>query len=161
MIRKCKECEGYTVIETVQGRTLGICTDEEGGCFLQETSLCGWCGSEDEAETKVLYISAEKVRRYKELMEARFVSLCEFGLAKYATIESWTVAYGHGYEVDLKVCSSNEGDPLWCEAVLFLHGVECSHTDIEGDLLGDWELSDGNEYNFVLRVMEGSEDGVA
>lgn len=52
MIRFCSECKGCTLMETVQGRSLYICLDEEGGAFLQEVGICGWCGEiEDEKET--------------------------------------------------------------------------------------------------------------
>lgn len=50
MIRHCSECAGCTLIETVQGRQIHICTDEEGGAFLKEVGLCGFCGEEDDEE---------------------------------------------------------------------------------------------------------------
>ena len=48
MIRFCSECQGCKLVETVQGNTLHICLDENGGAFLQEVGLCGWCGDPKE-----------------------------------------------------------------------------------------------------------------
>lgn len=48
MIRFCSDCEGCKILETVQGNTIHVCLDEEGGAYLQEVGLCGWCGEDDE-----------------------------------------------------------------------------------------------------------------
>lgn len=48
MIRFCSECEGCKILETVQGNIIHVCLDEEGGAYLQEVGLCGWCGEIDE-----------------------------------------------------------------------------------------------------------------
>lgn len=160
MIRKCRECDWYTVIETAQGRHITICADENGGCFLQETSILGWCGEEEDTQERILLISKEELDHYRELMQAKSLDLGKLGLYRYSTVESWSVDFGGGYAIDLKVCSSGLTDPLWCEAVLFLNGCECGCTDVEDDLLGDWDLQDGDN-RFILKVMEGSEDGIA
>lgn len=281
MIRKCMECDWYTVIETAQGRHIAICADENGGCFLQETSVLGWCGEEEDTQERILPISEEKLDhyrkrmqandlalkasescehsrleswsvsfdeeyscllevyfdeegnlwcdavllqdeeeccraearkdllglwsllyddkqfvvnvvesdtkrevtktlritkkeldRYREMMQVKRLALGKRGLytellsaldchrRRSSTIKSWSVDFGGGYAIDLKVCSSGLTDPLWCEAVLFLNGCECGCTDVEDDLLGDWELQDGDN-RFILKVMEGSEDGIA
>lgn len=155
MIRKCMECDWYTVIETAQGRHIGICADENGGSFLQETGLLGWCGEETENEGIILTIPEDVLDRYRRLMQAKTLSLKELGYPKYAVIDSWSVSFGDGYEVVLNVCSSDESDPLWCQAGLFRHGDEFACTEAEDDLLRDWSLVSG-ERQFVVRVAEGT-----
>lgn len=47
MIRHCSECNWCTPIDTAHGNTVYICADEDGGAFLQETGLLGFCGKEE------------------------------------------------------------------------------------------------------------------
>lgn len=101
--------------------------------------------------TQTLFIDKELVRKYNSMMGANSVDYDANGINKYATVNRWTVNFGNGYEMDLKVCSANFDDPLWCEVVLFQDGCERECTDVSDDLLGDWVLeTDGHV--FCLKV---------
>ncbi|MCM1295875.1 MAG: hypothetical protein NC311_10065 [Muribaculaceae bacterium] len=103
---------------------------------------------------KTLAVEKEKLERYNYLMSLDSLDYNEHGIPRYATVESWTVDFGGGYEADLKVCSSSDGDPLWCEAVLFFHGCECSCTDVEDSLDGTWELfHDGEKFTIEVSAV--------
>ena len=58
--------------------------------------------------------------------------MASMGFTKYATIHSETVVIDaeSKLEADVKVCSSDDGDPLWCEAVLFEDGSEVECTEM-------------------------------
>lgn len=43
MKRECANCPWCAMIETAHGNTRYICADEDGGNFMGETGLCGWC----------------------------------------------------------------------------------------------------------------------
>lgn len=53
---------------------------------------------------------------------------------KYDTLEGYTTRYENGLELDAKICTSNDGDPLWTEAVLFQNGREVACSEIGGSL---------------------------
>ena len=53
-----------------------------------------------------------------------------------------------GLEADIKCCGA-DGEPAWCEAVLFKDGYEVSFTDVEDDFFGEWEF----EYDGILYVI--------
>lgn len=63
---------------------------------------------------KTLCIPKETVEEYNRLMrpDSGTLDYIENDIPRYATIAEWTVKLGNGFEVDIKVCSSNDGDPL-------------------------------------------------
>lgn len=100
-----------------------------------------------------LFIPRDVAKKYNSLMSIDTLDYENNDIPRYSTIASWNVNCGDGYEVDLKVCSSDNGDPLWCEAVLFKDGSERSCTDIEEVLDGDWELcTDDIYFNIHVKV---------
>ena len=100
-----------------------------------------------------LAIPKSIINKYNNLMSVETLNYEQNDIPRYETIESWTVNFGNGYEVDLKVCSSDYGNPLWCEAVLFKDGCERSCTDVEEVLDGDWYLNaDGISFNLHVKV---------
>lgn len=100
-----------------------------------------------------LAIPKSIINKYNNLMSVETLNYEQNDIPRYETIESWTVNFGNGYEADLKVCSSDYGDPLWCEAVLFKDGYERSCTDAEEMLDGDWDLNaDGISFNLHVKV---------
>ena len=100
-----------------------------------------------------LIISEATIHKYNSLMSVKSLDYEHNDMPRYETIASWTVDFGDGYEIDLKVCSSDDGDPLWCEAVLFKDGCERSCTDVEEVLNGDWNLNaDGISFNLHVKV---------
>lgn len=104
---------------------------------------------------KKLFIPQAEVQKYNELMNAKVVDYGEEDIDRYATVRKWCIPFTNGFEVDLKVCSSDYGDPLWCEAVLFQYNNQVSYTDVENDLLGVWELIAGED-TFTVEVLAGT-----
>lgn len=98
-----------------------------------------------------LPIPQAEAMRYNLLMQASSVDYEAEGIFRYATVCSWTVSFGNGYEADVKVCSSDTNEPLWCEVVLFKNGSEVSCTDTCDDLIGTWTLeASGNVYEIEI-----------
>lgn len=50
MKRECVDCEWCTMIETAHGNIRYICADEDGGNFMGETGLCGWCDTHKDTD---------------------------------------------------------------------------------------------------------------
>lgn len=99
------------------------------------------------------YIPQADADRYNRLMQADQVNYEEHDIPRYAVVKSWSVNLGDGYEAEIKVCSSNYGDPLWCEGVLFLHGSECGCTEVSDDLLGEyWFEHNGEQFLIVVKA---------
>ena len=100
-----------------------------------------------------LIIPKITINKYNNLMSVKTLDYEQNNIPRYGIIASWTVNFGDGYEVDLKLCSSDNGEPLWCEAVLFKDGCERNCTDVEEVLNGDWELNaDGILFNLHVKV---------
>lgn len=104
----------------------------------------------------MLGIPERLVSRYRKLMQASELDYDLLGIPRYETVDCWTVDCGDDYAIDLKVCSSDFGDPLWCEAVLFKDGCECSCTDVEDEITGEWELN-ADGISFMLHVASKEE----
>ena len=107
---------------------------------------CAECGCDDPVVLKdnefPLVMKKGEVEKYEALMQAKSVDYSKHGFAKYATIYSKTVVIDaeSKLETDVKVCSSNEGDPLWCEAVLFKDGSEVECTEMLDTLRDGFEF---------------------
>lgn len=105
------------------------------------------------SEQKKIFIPKADADRYNRLMQASQVDYEKNDIPRYATVETWSVDLGDGYEADLKVCSSNYGDPLWCEGVLFLHGGECGCTEVMDNLLGEYNFEhNGKQFTIVVQT---------
>ena len=50
MKRECVDCEWCTMIETAHGNIRYICADEDGGNFMGETGLYGWCDAHKDTD---------------------------------------------------------------------------------------------------------------
>lgn len=103
-------------------------------------------------ETKILKIPAGMIDKCERLMNLPegHVELEDF--PRYSTIKSWTVKFDTpGYEADIKICSSGDGEPLWSEAVLFRDGSEVAYTEPDDSLEGEWFLSrDDIEFTIIV-----------
>ena len=100
---------------------------------------------------KVFYIPEKEIDKYNKMMQADHVDYEENEIPRYAAVKTWSVDLGNGYEVDIKVCSSSYGDPLWCEGVLFLHGSECGCTEVSDNLLGEyWFEHSGKQFVIIV-----------
>lgn len=106
---------------------------------------------------KELFISKNELSKYNRMLSLKRPCYDKHGISRYSTVAAWTVDFGNGYEVDLKVSSSDTDEPLWCEAVLFLNGSECCCSDVGDSLDGTWDFEYGNE-DFVLIVKEKDDD---
>ena len=97
---------------------------------------CAECGCDSPIVLKdnefPLVMKKEDVEKYEGLMKAESIDYGKHGFTKYATIHSETVVIDaeSKLEADVKVCSSDDGDPLWCEAVLFEDGSEVECTEM-------------------------------
>ena len=104
---------------------------------------------------KTLFIQDEKVWKYNGLMQADTVDYEKNGIQRYATVTSRTVDMGNGHEADIKVCSSGDGDPLWCEGVLFLNGCECCCTEVDDRMDGMYCFEhNGKKLNVIVEVKD-------
>lgn len=69
---------------------------------------------------------------------------------------SYTVDFGNGYEMDIKVCGVQyeEGgnNTAWTEAVLFLYGSEIACSDPSDGISGEWELEDDDGNTYIVDV---------
>ena len=101
--------------------------------------------------SRVLFLDKEDVDKYHKMMRCKTLDYEEHDIPRYSTIKSWTIVFDNGYEIDLKVCSSDYNDPLWCEAVLFNYGNEHSYSDVSDTLDGLWVLCSGDK-EFCLQV---------
>lgn len=101
---------------------------------------------------KTIQIPSSKIEECDSLMNVDELDYEKNDIPRFSTIERWTADYGNQYEIDLKVCSGSNGDPLWCEAVLFKNGCEVECSEVYYDLAGIWTLSDGDLY-FELEVV--------
>ena len=100
-------------------------------------------------------ISSAALDRYNKLMQAECVDYEAEGIDRYTCVARWSAEFPEGFEVDIKVCASDCGEPLWCEAVLFQNGHERSCTDVCEELDGEWSLcADGQEY--IVNVVKGT-----
>lgn len=90
---------------------------------------------------RVLHLPKSKILRYNRLMQASTVDYAVNGIERYSTVDRWTMDFGNGYEMYIYVRSCYSGDPLWCQAVLFLNGHEIGCSKVENELDGTWTLS--------------------
>lgn len=107
-------------------------------------------------EKKVLYLSQEKLAKYEALMSGE-VDYDRNGVKSYETVDSWTVDFGDGLEMDIKVCAgdAHQNDPLWTQGVLFENGAECGCTEVYDQLVGDFVCMRDDELYIVTVLPEG------
>lgn len=97
---------------------------------------CAECGCDSPIVLKdnefPLVMKKDDVEKCEGLMQAKSVDYGKHGFAKFATIHSETVMIDaeSKLEADVKICSGDDGDPLWCEAVLFEDGSEVECTEM-------------------------------
>ena len=94
---------------------------------------------------RTIKIDKETLNHYNCLMARETVDYDAFNISRYSCVDRWTAIFNEGYEVDVKVCSNDKNEGIWCEAVLFQNGSECSTSDVEDALDGIWILYDGNK----------------
>ncbi len=105
---------------------------------------------------KTLSIPQEDVRKYNALMQANEVDYEKNDIPRWETVKSWTVDLGDGYEADIKICSAIDGEPLWCEGVLFLNGCECCCTEVN-DRLDGMYCFEHDRKTFAVTVEEAED----
>ena len=100
---------------------------------------------------RVLRIPKKEIERYNRLMQADQVDYEANSISNYSTVRRWTVDFGNGLEMDLNVTSEEMGEPLWCQAVLFLNNFEVSCSEVQNNLNGVWKLYHDST-TFILEV---------
>lgn len=93
---------------------------------------------------RVLHLPKSKIQRYNRLMQASTVDYAVNGIEEYATEACWKMDFGNGYEMVIGVYSEYSGDPLRCQAVLFLDGSEVGCSEFENELYETWTLFHGD-----------------
>jgi len=87
-------------------------------------------------------------------------ALAEEGHMSRDEVYTETVSFLDGmYLVDVKCVGCGDEEPAWAEAVLFKRNagnmyVEVSHTDVEDEFLGEWELNDFDGNSYIVTVKE-------
>ncbi len=122
-------------------------------------------GFEDNSDTpleqlenvKYLRLPRREIMGYEALMSLPKGHSDLEAYPRYALIKSWTKRFDNPlYEMEIKVCSSDHGDPLWCEAVLFKDGQQVAYSEPEAELAGDWTLLDNGAEFTVYVIPEGT-----
>jgi len=49
-VRNCCDCSWMKDLKDSMGRTIHFCMHTDGGNYLGETDICGWCDLEPEEE---------------------------------------------------------------------------------------------------------------
>lgn len=94
-----------------------------------------------------------EAEKLEKLLSYKRPTYKKHGIEPYSTYRSWTADFGNGYEIDIKVCSSEKNAPLWSEAVLFHNGSEISCTEPCDTLLGTWTFNHENT-EYQIKVTE-------
>ena len=87
-------------------------------------------------------------------------ALAEAGHMSRDEVYTETVSFLDGmYLVDVKCVGCGDEEPAWTEAVLFRRNAdglysEVSHTDVEDEFLGEWEVDDFDGNSFTVTVKE-------
>lgn len=103
---------------------------------------------------KVILIPKEDLDRYDRLLDADQIDYHEIGISRYSVVESWSADFGNGYTAQIKICSSDDDEPLWCEGVLFLDGNECCCTEPSYTLSGEcWFDYNGNQFSILVKAV--------
>lgn len=105
-------------------------------------------------EHKILRLSQEKLAKCEALISGKPDYAAE-GITSFDTVESWTVDFGGGMEMDVKVCAAyaEQNDPLWTEAVLFENGAECCCTAVFDRLVGDFQCMGDDGKTYAVTVL--------
>ena len=86
-------------------------------------------------------------KKYEELAGLFETTEGRDDIPRFSTVHSFTKIVSPTLELDAKICSSDEGDPLWSEIVLFENGSELCHSEVGGELDEPLELEqDGIHY---------------
>lgn len=103
---------------------------------------------------RFLRISKKELNRWNKLMHVEMLDYDAERIERFSCVDRWSMDFGDGYEMDLKVCSGDSAccDPLWCEVVLFKNGAEVACSDVFAELGGVWTL-EYNNISFVLVVI--------
>ena len=90
-----------------------------------------------------IFITRNNIKLFNELGATNFEEkdFSKHNLAKFSCFFVETVTFKNGYQADIKACTGDIGDSVWCEMVLFDEkGNELSCTDVQETIDGEWEL---------------------
>lgn len=92
-------------------------------------------------------------KKYEELAGLFETTEGRDDIPRYATVHSFTKVVSPTLELDAKICSSDVGDPLWTEIVLFKNGSELCHSEVGGELDEPLELEQ-NGVRYVVQFVK-------
>lgn len=100
---------------------------------------------------KNIEISKSKLEEYEKMFGYGVEELVENKLPILSTIETFNVEFDNGFEVDIKINTSE--DDVWSEGILFdENGGTCCMTDVCDSLGGDWSFTFGDD-EYVVNII--------
>lgn len=76
-------------------------------------------------------------------------------LPKYNTLEQFTTRYENGLELNAKICTDNDGDPIWTKIVLFQNGHEIACSEISNSLDEELHIEYGGK-SYTVRFTKSN-----
>ena len=90
-----------------------------------------------------IFITRNNIKLFNELGKTNLEEkdFSKHNLAKFSCFFVETATFKNGYQADIKACTGDIGDSVWCEMVLFDEkGNELSCTDVQETIDGEWKL---------------------
>lgn len=90
-----------------------------------------------------VFITQKNIDLINELGETNLEEkdFSKHNLSKFSCFFVETATFKNGYQADIKACTGDIEDSVWCEMVLFdKNGNELSCTDVRETIDGEWEL---------------------
>jgi hypothetical protein len=109
-------------------------------------------------ERKTITISKKEKEIIEDLLSLTGDKIYDkYGYKRDETVTK-TAVFENGIEADIKLVICEGDSTPYTEGVLFKHGSEVTHTDVEDEFVGEWEFEyEGEEY-IVNVVVEGEND---
>ena len=114
---------------------------------------------------QVIYIPAAELDKWGRLLRQKSVDYTKENLPRFSCVFVKTVKFSDGILADLKVCTSDTGQDVWSEMVVYdEHGHELWVSEVSDRLSGPWEFELKNVYGngdrvqkYVVDVVEDKE----
>jgi hypothetical protein len=93
--------------------------------------------------TESIFITRNNIKLINELGKTNLEEkdFSKHNLSKFSCFFIDSVIFKNGYQADIKACTGDIGDSVWCEMVLFdENGNELSCTDVDETIDGEWEF---------------------
>ena len=114
---------------------------------------------------QVIYIPAVELDKWSRLLRQKSVDYTKENLPRFSCVFVKTVKFPDGILADLKVCTSDTGQDVWSEMVVYdEHGHELWVSEVSDRLSGPWKFELKNVYGngdrvqkYVVDVVEDKE----